>query len=121
MKKLAAIRGAVCVQNDPADITAKIARVYDLLTGRNGLREEDIVSLIFSVTNDIDAKNPAAALRESGRAQKLALFSVQEPFIKGGLPGVIRLLLHCYLEENVVPTHIYTEGAEMLRPDRASA
>jgi chorismate mutase len=121
MKKLAAIRGAVCVQNDPADITVKIARVYDLMTGRNGLCEEDIVSLIFSVTKDIDAKNPAAALRESGRAQDLVLFSTQEPYVKGGPPGVIRLLLHCYIEENAAPHHVYTEGAEMLRPDRASS
>jgi chorismate mutase len=121
MKKLAAIRGAVCVQNDPADITAKIARVYDLLTERNGLREEDIVSLLFSVTGDIDAKNPASALRESGRARDLALFSVQEPYIKGGLPGVIRLLLHGYIEETATPTHVYTEGAEPLRPDRIQA
>jgi chorismate mutase len=121
MKKLAAIRGAVCVQNDPADITAKIARVYDLMTGRNGIREEDIVSLIFSVTSDIDAKNPAAALRESGRARNLALFSAQEPFMKGGLPRVIRLLLHCYMDEDTEPRHIYTEGAEALRPDRICA
>jgi chorismate mutase len=121
MKKLAAIRGAVCVQNDPSDITAKIARVYDLMMRRNGIREEDIVSLIFSVTTDIDAKNPAAALRESGRARELALFSVQEPYIKGGLPGIIRLLLHCYMEETTMPRHIYTEGAEELRPDRVCA
>jgi chorismate mutase len=121
MKRLAAIRGAVRVQNDGADITAKIARVYDLMTGRNGLREEDIVSLLFSVTSDIDAKNPASALRESGRARDLVLFSTQEPFIKGGLPGVIRLLLHCYMEEGAAPNHVYTEGAETLRPDRASS
>jgi chorismate mutase len=121
MKKLAAIRGAVCVRNDGADITAKIARVYDLMTGQNGIREEDIVSLLFSVTSDIDAKNPAAALRESGRARDLALFSVREPFIKGGLPHVIRLLLHCYMDEDAKPRHIYTDGAETLRPDRSRA
>jgi chorismate mutase len=121
MRKLAAIRGAVRVQNDPTDITAKIARMYDLITERNDLCEEDIVSLLFSVTGDIDAKNPAQALRESGRARDLALFSVQEPYIKGGLPGVIRLLLHCYIEETATPNHVYTEGAEMLRPDRVCA
>jgi chorismate mutase len=121
MKRLAAIRGAVCVRNDGADITAKIARVYDLMTGRNGIREEDIVSLIFSVTSDIDAKNPASALRESGRARDIALFSAREPSVKGGLPGIIRLLMHCYIEENTIPNHIYTEGAEVLRPDRVRA
>jgi chorismate mutase len=120
MKKLAALRGAVCVSNDPAAIAEKIARVYDLLLERNGLREDDIVSLIFSVTKDLDAKNPAAALRESGRARDLALFSVQEPSVRNSLPGVIRLMMHCYMEETVPPRHVYTEGAEPLRPDRAS-
>jgi chorismate mutase len=120
MKKLAALRGAVCVPNDPAAITEKLARVYDLMLERNGLGEDDIVSLIFSVTKDIDAKNPAAALRESGRARDLALFSVQEPHTQNSLPGVIRLILHCYMEETVPPRHVYIEGAESLRPDRAA-
>jgi chorismate mutase len=120
MKKLAALRGAVCVQNDSADITAKIARVYDMMLDRNGIREHDIVSLVFSVTNDIDAKNPAAALRASGRAPDLSLFSVQEPHIKNGMPGVIRLLMHCYREENTPLHHVYIEGAESLRPDWSS-
>ncbi|MDR1231796.1 MAG: chorismate mutase [Spirochaetaceae bacterium] len=120
MTKLVALRGAVCVSNDPAAITEKIARVYDLMLERNGLREDAIVSLIFSVTRDLDAKNPAAALRESGRAQNLSLFSVQEPHIQNSLPGVIRLILHCYMEETVPPRHVYIEGAELLRPDRAS-
>jgi chorismate mutase len=120
MKKLVALRGAVCVPNDPAAITEKIARVYDLMLERNSVGEDDIVSLVFSVTNDINAKNPAAALRESGRAQDLALFSVQEPSIKNGLPGVIRLMLHCYREENLAPQHVYIGCAESLRPDRVS-
>jgi chorismate mutase len=119
MKKVIALRGAVCVKNDPADIITKIARVYELLLERNGIREEDIVSLVFSVTSDINAKNPAAALRESGQARDISLFSVQEPYIKGGLPGVIRLMLHCYAEDTATPSHVYIEGAEVLRPDRA--
>ncbi|MDR2795501.1 MAG: hypothetical protein LBB47_02170, partial [Spirochaetaceae bacterium] len=44
----------------------------------------------------------AAALRQSGRGVGLSLFSVQEPFVKGGLPGVICLMLHCYMEEHAV-------------------
>jgi chorismate mutase len=118
MKKLAALRGAICVPNDPAVITEKIAHVYDLMLERNGIQEDDIVSLIFSVTTDIDAKNPAAALRESGRARDLPLFSVQEPRIINSLPGVIRLMMHCYIEDTAAPRHVYTGGAELLRPDR---
>jgi chorismate mutase len=120
MKKLTALRGAVRVKNDPDDIGAKIARVYDALLEQNGINEGDIVSLIFSVTTDIDAKNPAAALRQSGRAAELALFSVQEPVVKDALSGVIRLLLHCYMDDSMPPRHVYRDGAESLRPDRVS-
>jgi chorismate mutase len=120
MQRLFALRGAVRVQNESADIARKIARVYDALLERNNLQERDIVSLIFSVTGDIDAANPAAALRQSGRGADLSLFSVQEPAVKGGLSGVIRLMLHCYMEEHAAPRHAYIDGAETLRPDRAT-
>ena len=119
MNRLFALRGAVCVENDGDDIRQKIAALYDTLLEQNGLAENAIVSVIFSVTGDIDAKNPAAALRESGRGGELALFSTQEPAIVGGLPRTIRLMMHCYMEETVTPQHAYIGGAEVLRPDRA--
>jgi chorismate mutase len=121
MNRLFALRGAVCVENDADDIRQKVAAVYDDLLEKNGLSEDAIVSLIFSVTADIDAKNPAAALRESGRGGELSLFSTQEPAIKGGLPRTIRLLLHCYMDETANPRHAYLAGAEVLRPDRAKS
>ncbi|MDR1929402.1 MAG: chorismate mutase [Treponema sp.] len=31
----------------------------------------------------------------------------------------MRVLLHCYLEEGRAPRHVYLNGAEALRPDRA--
>jgi chorismate mutase len=119
-KRLAALRGATCCLNDADDITAQLAALYDELLARNSLCEADIVSLIFSVTGDLDAKNPAAALRHSGRAGELALFAVQEAAARGGLPRVVRALMHCYLAEGLVPQHVYRNGAEVLRPDRAA-
>ncbi|MDR2144766.1 MAG: chorismate mutase, partial [Treponema sp.] len=68
MKKLAALRGAVRAENTEKDISEQVVLLYDKLLQSNGLSEEDIVSVIFSVTGDIDAVNPAAALRKSGRA-----------------------------------------------------
>jgi chorismate mutase len=96
-----------------------IAALYDRLLADNALAEGDIVSLIFSVTADLDAKNPAAALRASGRGQDLALFCVQEPPAAGSLERAVRVLIHCYLEEGSAPRHVYQNGAEVLRPDRA--
>jgi chorismate mutase len=40
----------------------------------------------------------------------------QEGRFRGSLPGTIRVLVHCDLEE--APRHVYMNGAELLRPDR---
>ena len=121
MKKLFALRGAVRSMNDADDIVEQVSGLYDGLLSQNGIDEADIVSLQFSVTADIDAVNPAAALRKSGRARDAALFAVQEAASKDSLPRTIRCLLHCYMEEGRLPCHVYRNGAEVLRPDRAGS
>ena len=119
-KRLYGLRGAVCCINDPDDIGLRVAQLFDALVADNGIAEEDIVSLVFSVTPDLTSRNPAAALRKSGRGGDLALFSVQESAADGGLPGVIRVLLHCYVPSGATLKHAYLNGAEILRPDRGS-
>jgi chorismate mutase len=118
MKKLFALRGAVRCENTEDDIFKQISAMYDDILLRNGLSEADIVSLQFSVTQDIDALNPAAALRKSGRAREIALFAVQEAASRDSLPGIIRCLLHCYMDASAAPRHVYRNGAQVLRPDR---
>ena len=117
VKRLAALRGAARARNEAADIREQTAALYDKLLTENALGEEDIVSLVFSVTGDLDALNPAAALRQTGRAPELAMMVLQEAETENGLPATIRLLVHCYL--NGPPRHVYRNGAEVLRPERA--
>ncbi|MCL2230351.1 MAG: chorismate mutase [Treponema sp.] len=120
MKKLFALRGAVQCENELEDICAQVSLMYDEILGNNRLDEEDIVSIMFSVTNEINAINPCTALRKSGRATgNLALFSAQEPETKNSLERTIRVIIHCYLEEGAKAVHVYRNGAEVLRPDRA--
>jgi chorismate mutase len=120
-KRLYALRGAVQCRNDADDIRNQVALLYDELTARNSLADADIVSLIFSVTGDLDALNPAAALRQTGRAADIALFAVREAESRDALERTIRALVHCYLPEGAQPRHVYRNGAEVLRPDRAPA
>jgi chorismate mutase len=120
MKRLYALRGAAQCLNQADDIRRQTAALYDELLHGNGLEESDIVSLIFSVTADLDAVNPAAALRQSGRGADLALFCVREPEAAGSLERCVRALVHCYMEEGTVPRHVYRNGAGILRPDRAA-
>jgi chorismate mutase len=122
MKRVCALRGATKVLNDASDIEKQVAALYDEMLCENGICEDDVISLIFSVTTDITAKNPAAALRAAARGGELSLFCCAEPQIDGAPPatktGFIRALMHCYLDENLTPHHIYRNGAQILRPDR---
>ena len=118
MRCIRALRGATQCLNEEADIILHVLALYDELLKQNNLRESDIISLTFSMTRDLDAKNPASVLRQSGRALDLVLFVVQEAEVKNSLERVIRMLVHCYLEENADLFHIYRNGAEVLRPDR---
>ena len=120
MKRLFALRGAVQCENKEEDICNQIEIMYDELLLFNKLDEQDIVSVIFSVTSDLDAVNPCAALRKNGRAGELSLFSVLEPECKNSLERTIRVIIHCYLEEGAKIHHVYRNGAEVLRPDRVS-
>jgi chorismate mutase len=120
-KRLFALRGATQCINEGGDIAAQVVALYDGLLLENHLEERDIVSVIFSVTPDLDAKNPAAALRQGGRAGELALFALQEAAAANSLERTIRVMIHCYLDEGSIPRHVYQNGAEVLRPDRAKS
>jgi len=119
MKRLYALRGAVQCANTVKDISEGVSLMYEELLSQNRLEEGDIVSVIFSVTDDLNAVNPCTALRKSGRAGGLALFSAREPDCQNSLERVVRVLIHCYLEEGAKVSHVYRNGAEVLRPDRA--
>ena len=119
-KRLYGLRGAAQCMNSAEDIRRQVSLLYDSLLEKNRLAPDDIVSVIFSQTADLDALNPAAALRQSGRAGELALFALREAETADDpLARVVRVLIHCYLPQGAQPCHVYRNGAEILRPDRA--
>ncbi|MCL1813861.1 MAG: chorismate mutase [Treponema sp.] len=116
-KTLKALRGAVCCVNIKEEIAQRTVELYDKLLSANNVTEADILSLFFSITSDIDALNPAGALRQSGRAGDAAIMVFQEAAVQGSLPGTIRVLIHAYMAAENPVQHIYFGGAEQLRPD----
>ena len=116
-KRLFGIRGATQCLNTEEDIQKQVIQMYDELLHKNDLDEEEIVSVFFSVTKDLDFRNPATILRGEGRASQSALFVSQEAYFKGSLERVIRILIHCYLDSFKTPVHVYRNGAEILRED----
>ena len=114
-----AVRGAIQVaQNSEEAIGQGAVRLARELLQVNGLAEGDLVSVLFTLTPDLDRANPATALRTLGFS-RTPLLCLQEAFIQGQLPRVIRLLLTYRAAPESEPRPVYLEGAAALRPDLA--
>ena len=120
-KRLAAFRGAICVENTAESITENVCLMCRELFSRNSIKADDIVSLQFTITKDITKLNPATALRKGDCGLDITavpLFCSQEAYIEGGMPLVIRALLTTYVDAGYNERHnVYLNGAEKLRPD----
>jgi chorismate mutase len=115
--RLRALRGAITVPDNEADaiLAATEELVYEVME-RNGLRVEDMVSCIFTCTDDLDAEFPAVAARRLGLSS-VPLLCAREIDVPGSLPRVIRLLLHCYADPDTEAHHVYLREAASLRRD----
>jgi len=112
-----AVRGAVGLdENTPEAIEEGVRACMSELVMRNKIRESDIVSILFSQTRDVTAKNPAAALRTLGY-RDVPLFCTQEPEYEGSLPLTVRILLTYETEMGEKPSPVYQGRAKALRPD----
>ena len=119
-KRLAAFRGAVCVENTPQSITENVCLMCRKLFEGNNIKADDIVSLQFTITKDITKLNPATALRRGNcglDVSAVPLFCSQEAEIEGMMPLVVRALLTAYVDGESERHNIYLNGAEKLRPD----
>jgi chorismate mutase len=115
MKKLCGIRGAVFCENTEISIRRAVEELCEKIKAANDISTEDIVSVQFTVTDDITAFNPATALRNSNILGDVPLFCSREPNFTGSLRFVIRVLITAYSPN--CAKHIYCNGAEILRPD----
>ena len=119
--KLRALRGAITVEvNEPDAILSATEELVRAVMDRNGLEPEQMVSCIFTCTNDLDAEFPAVAARNLGLSS-VPLLCAREIDVPGALPRVIRLLLHCYSDPESEARHVYLREAESLRRDLQGA
>ncbi|MHB8191286.1 MAG: chorismate mutase [Ferrimicrobium sp.] len=113
-----AIRGATTVQSDDANLIGERTRelVSAILTC-NSLVHDQLISIIFTATDDLHSLFPATAARELGLGD-VPLMCAQELTIDGAVPRCIRVLIHV---ESDTPrgeiAHVYQYGAVGLRDD----
>ena len=119
-QSLRALRGATtATANSSEAIQEAVDELLNALVERNNLRGDQILSLTFSVTADLDACFPAAIARHRPGWDGVALLDCQQMAVAGDLERCIRLLAHVWLEQPA--RHAYLREAARLRPDLAAS
>lgn len=113
-----AIRGATTVDNNiEFEILENTEELLKAISLRNDINQDDIISIIFSLTKDLNAAFPAVAARRMGWTN-VALMCTNEVEVPGSLEKCIRVLVHINTEKsNEDIKHVYLKGAKVLRPD----
>ena len=107
-------------RNDAESILEGTEELVREVMERNGLSPDDLVSCIFTCTDDLDAEFPAVAARRLGLGA-VPLLCAREMDVPGALPRVIRLMVHCYADPDAEAQHVYLRGAAGLRRDLEGA
>jgi len=95
-----------------------VTELLEAIEIHNGLDPDDIVSIIFTATQDLDAIFPAAIARERPHWQNVPLLDVQQMQVAGSLNKCIRVILHVNTPKlQGEMQHVYLRGAKNLRPD----
>jgi len=118
MPSVAALRGATTVDADtPEQVTERIQALLAALLERNGLRHDDLVSIVFTATGDVVSMFPAAAARAMGLGD-VPLLCARELDVVGSTPRCLRVLVHVTTDRPRHELHhVYLEGARGLRDD----
>jgi chorismate mutase len=120
-ERLWAVRGAVQAESNDVDaiLDATEALMRELLS-RNELGPEQVVSCLFTTTDDLNAEFPAVAARRLG-LEAVPLLCARELDVPGAMRSVIRVLVHYYAPGNHAPAHTYLGEAQALRSDLHAA
>ncbi len=115
------IRGAITVKNNSSkDVITATIRLLAEMTKSNRIKSEDIASIIFSATPDLNAEFPARAAREIG-LNLVPLLCAVEINVPKSIKKCIRILMHVNTNKKQEEIkHIYLEGAKTLRKEFSS-
>src|SRR5580765_450481 len=100
MQRVYAVRGAIALNEDTREEVVKGTQtlLQELLT-RNDVSRDDIVSILFTATDDIHSEFPAAAARLMGLAG-IPLLCARELDVTSSLamPRCVRVMMHIYAD-----------------------
>jgi chorismate mutase len=113
------IRGAITVElNSSEEILSATRELLTDIMNENQLAPEDIASVIFTVTADLNAEFPATAARELMNWTYVPMLCSTEIDVPGRLGKCIRIMVHVNTNKTQRELkHIYLRGATVLRKD----
>ncbi|MBA2752495.1 MAG: chorismate mutase [Actinobacteria bacterium] len=113
-----ALRGATTVDADTTDqVSERVQALVTAMLDRNGVSKDDLISIVFTATDDIHSMFPATAARASGLGD-VPLLCARELDVETGTPLTIRVLMHVTTERTRSQLHhVYLEKARGLRDD----
>jgi chorismate mutase len=116
--RVRALRGATTLDTDErGHLIERTQELIAELFRRNAMSEDDLISILFTATDDIHSAYPAEAAREAGITH-VPLLCARELEIEGGIARCVRLLVHAYTDRGVHDLrHVYLHGARQLRTD----
>jgi chorismate mutase len=116
--RVRAARGAIVVPDRGAEaVLSSTERLLAAMLDRNAVEGEDLVSILFTATDDLRSAFPAEAARRMGLGI-VPLMCAREIPVDGAMPSVIRVLMHFHSDRSLRDVvHVYLEGAEALRDD----
>ena len=112
------MRGATTVDADDIDqIQERVQTLVIQMLERNSVSNDDLISILFTATDDIHSMFPAAAARAVGLGD-VPLICARELDIVGGTERCLRVMMHLTTELSRAELHhVYLEGAKGLRDD----
>jgi len=113
-----AIRGATQLDRDERDhLLDRTTELVRTVLRENTLSTDDLISIVFTATDDVRSEFPAYAARALGLVD-VPLMCARELEIEGSLPRVVRLMMHVETSlTRAEVTHVYLHGAAGLRRD----
>lgn len=120
-RHLRALRGATTLDEDSVEaMDEAVGELLGDLFARNDLVAEDVISILFTATDDLHARFPAASARAFG-LHDVPLICARELDIEGAPPRCVRVLLHVETgRDRADLRHVYLRGAASLRDDLPS-
>jgi len=117
-RQMRAFRGATQLSQDSvSEMASAVTELLGMMLEKNGLADEDLVSIFFTATQDLTSDFPATGARTMG-FNDVPLICATEIAVTGSLPRCVRVMIHANTaRKRSEIEHIYLRGAIALRKD----